>query len=328
MALEVVRLPVDVGETEAGSVVPLQLDVHTLEAVRNQMLLVPGPSHAGRLPASDLPSHDHDLRPGIAGIDRLEIREPYVTGFVHFGARPVVEGHGLSGLFPAGLTGYHDGAEVCLEVALEPVRVMLREQGAWCRLEAGDVFAVHVRWDQYVYVGGDRPCADAVACTQALGLFAEPMEASPYVAEPEVAEAADEGFRTSVRTEPAARQGLLLEETHVVNTTRGYRLTTETLDAVRAGLGPRALLTLWPDLQPDVGAVLTALPSEWHVEFVRETKDGTIKYVTVDEAQYQQLGALVADARAARALSLCTVERSPLLQAALPDSDGVLRARW
>ncbi|WP_225638979.1 hypothetical protein [Streptomyces solaniscabiei] len=94
----------------------------------------------------------------------------------------------------------------------------------------------------------------------------------------------------------------------------------ENLDAVRAGLGPRALLTVWPDLQPDVGAVLTALPSEWHIEFVWETKDGTIRDVTAEETQYQELAALVADARAARALSLYTDERSPLLQAALPDT--------
>ncbi|MFJ4869491.1 RNA-binding protein [Streptomyces sp. NPDC088757] len=265
---------------------------------------------------------------GAAGVDRLEIREPSVTGPVHFGARPAVEGHGLGGLFPADLAGYHDGAEVSLEVALELIRVMLREQGAWCRLEAGDVFAVHVGWDQYVYVGSDRPCADAVARTRELGLFAEPMEASPYAAETEVTEAADEGFWASVRTELAARQGLLLEETHVVNVTRWHRLTAENLDAVRAGLGPRALLTVWPDLQPDVGAVLSALPSEWHVEFVWETKDGTVRDVTADETRYRELAALVADARAARALSLYTDERSPLLQAALPDSDGVLRARW
>ncbi|MER6405759.1 RNA-binding protein [Streptomyces viridosporus] len=263
-----------------------------------------------------------------AGIDRLEIREPSVTGHVHFGAQPAVEGHGLSRLFPADLAGYHDGAEVSLAMALELIRVMLREQGAWCRLEAEDVFAVHVGWDQYVYVGSDQPCTDAVARTRELGLFAERLPCSPYAAEPEVTEAADEGFWASVCTELVARQGLLLEETHIVNATRWHRLTAENLNAVRAGLGPRALLTVWPDLQPDVGAVLTALPSEWHIEFVWETEDGTIRDVTVDETQYQELAALVADARAACALSLYTDERSPLLQAVLPDSDGVLRARW
>ncbi|MCE0445519.1 hypothetical protein LT493_12195 [Streptomyces tricolor] len=78
---------------------------------------------------------------------------------MHFGGEPAVEGHGLDGLFPRDLTGYHDGGRGLLPVALELVRVMLRDQGAWCRLETGDVFTVHVGWDQYVYVGSDRPCA-------------------------------------------------------------------------------------------------------------------------------------------------------------------------
>lgn len=141
-------------------------------------------------------------------------------------------------------------------------------------------------------------------------------------------EVADEGFWAFVRTELAARQGLLLEETYIVNATRWHRLTTESLNAVRAGLGPRALLTVWPDLQPDVGAILTALPSEWHMEFVWEAQDGTIRSVVVDETEYQELSALVADARAARALPLYLDERHPLLHAVLPDGDGVLRARW
>ncbi|GAA2377439.1 RNA-binding protein [Streptomyces carpaticus] len=262
------------------------------------------------------------------GIDRLEVREPSVAGNLHLGARPAVEGHGLSGIFPADLSGYHDGAEVSWAVALELIRVMLREQGAWCRLEAGDTFAVHVGWDQYVYVGSDQPHRDAVARTQELGLFAEPLPASPYAQKPEVRETADESFWTLVRTELAARQRLLLEETAIVNATRWHRLTPENLNVVCADLGPRALLSVWPDLRPDVGAVLTELPSEWHVEFVWETKDGSIRNVVADETQYQELAALVADARAAAALPLYADERNPLLQAVLPDSDGVLRARW
>ncbi|MFG3013613.1 RNA-binding protein [Streptomyces cinerochromogenes] len=266
-----------------------------------------------------------------SGIDRLEIREPAVTGFVHFGVEPPVEGHGLGGLFPPDLTGYHDGAEVPLPVALELVRAMLRDQGAWCRLEAGDVFTVHVGWDQYVYVGSDRPCADAVARTRELGLFPEPLTASPYAAEldePEVTEAADEDFWARVRTALAARQTALLEEAYVRNAARWHRLTAENLDAVRAGLSPRALLSVWPDLDPDVGAVLAALPEEGAVEFVWEAQDGTISHAVVDDTEYQELAALVADARAACALPLDLDERHPLLCAVLPDSDGVLRARW
>ncbi|MFF3018249.1 RNA-binding protein [Streptomyces sp. NPDC057939] len=266
-----------------------------------------------------------------SGIDRLEIREPGVTGLVHFGVEPPVEGHGLGGLFPPDLAGYHDGAEVSLSVALELVRAMLRDQGAWCRLEVGDLFTVHVGWDQYVYVGSDRPCADAVARTRALGLFPEPLTASPYAAEfdePEPTEPADEGFWARLRTEVASRQTVLLEETYVRNAARWHRLTTENLDAVRACLGPRAQLTVWPDLTSDVGAVLAALPSEDSVEFVWEEQDGTIRHAVVDDTEYQELTALVADARAACALSMYPDERHPLFVAVLPDRDGMLRARW
>ncbi|MFI8214039.1 RNA-binding protein [Streptomyces werraensis] len=264
-------------------------------------------------------------------IDRLEIRDPAVTGFVHFGGEPSVAGHGLGGLFPPDLTGYHDGAEVSLPIALELVRVMLRDQGAWCRLEMGDLFTVHVGWDQYVYVGSDRPCADAVARTRELGLFPEPLTASPYAAEvdeAEVTEPADEHFWTRVHTALASRHALLIEESYVRNAARWHRITPENLDTVRAGLGPRALLTVWPDLTPDVGAVLAALPQEESIEFVWEAQDGTISHAIVDDTDYQALRAHVADARAACALPLSLAEHHPLLCAALPDSDGVLRARW
>ncbi|MEU0677346.1 RNA-binding protein [Streptomyces sp. NPDC006172] len=266
-----------------------------------------------------------------SGIDRLEIREPAVTGFVHFGVEPPVDGHGLGGLFPPDLTGYHDGAEISLPVALELVRAMLRDQGAWCRLEAGDVFTVHVGWDQYVYVGTDRLCADAVARTRELGLFPEPLAASPYAAEfeePEVTEAADERFWVRVRTTLASRQTALLEEGYVRNAARWHRLTEENLDAVRAGLSPRALLTIWPDLTPNVDAVLAALPEEGSVEFVWESQDGTINHAVVDETEYQKLAYLVASARAACTLPMYVDERDPLFCAVLPDSDGVTRARW
>ncbi|MGW7027181.1 RNA-binding protein [Streptomyces xanthophaeus] len=266
-----------------------------------------------------------------SGIDRLEIREPSVTGFLHFGDEPRVEGHGLSGLFPPDLTGYHDGAEVSLPVALELVRAMLRDQGAWCRLEAGDVFTVHVGWDQYVYVGSDRRCTEALARTRELGFFPEPLTASPYAAEleeREVTEAADEDFWARVHVQLASRQTVLLEEAYAHNAARWHRLTPENLDTVRAGLGPRALLTVWPDLTPDIGAVLATLPEEDSVEFVWEAQDGTIRHAIVYDTEYQQLAALVADARAACALTLNFDERHPLLCAALPDSDGVLRARW
>ncbi|WP_405456898.1 RNA-binding protein [Streptomyces sp. NBC_00101] len=266
-----------------------------------------------------------------SGTRRLEIREPELACQVNFGLEAPVDGHGLAGLFPPDLTGYHDGAEVPVPVALELVRAMLRDNGAWCRLEWRDTFTVHVGWDQYVYVGSDQPCDEAVARTREVGLFAEPITVSPYAAdveEPEVTQAADEDFWERVRAALASSRALLLEEAYLRNATRWHRLTEETLHTVRVALGPRALVTLWPDLTPDVDAVLAALPQDESVEFVWEAPDATIHHVTVDESDHRQLATLVAGSRAACVLPVSLDRHPPLFQAALPDSDGVLRARW
>ncbi|WP_393096797.1 hypothetical protein [Streptomyces sp. LN325] len=102
-------------------------------------------------------------------------------------------------------------------------------------------------------MGSDRPNEDAVTRTRELGLFPEPTAASPYAAdleEPEVTQAAADDFWTHLHTEPASRQALLLEETCVRNAARRHRLAVENLDAVRAALGPRAPLSVWPGLTP------------------------------------------------------------------------------
>ncbi|WAZ26283.1 S1 RNA-binding domain-containing protein [Streptomyces cinnabarinus] len=266
-----------------------------------------------------------------SGIDRLAIREPQITGFPHFGLEPAVEGHGLLGLFPPDLTGFHDGAEVPLSTALELVRAMLRDHGAWCRLEAEDRFAVHVGWDQYVYVRTDRPCESALARTRALGLFPERLEASPYepdLDEPGVQRPADEDFWARLHWSVLTGEAAVLEEGYVDNGSRWHRLTETGLDAVRARLTPRAMLTVWPDLSDDVAAVLAALPHDGSVEFVWEDGDGVITSTVADETDYAALAARVAGARAAAALPLALDSRHPLFTAVLPDSDGVLRARW
>ncbi|WP_324607848.1 hypothetical protein [Streptomyces sp. NRRL F-5123] len=87
------------------------------------------------------------------GVDHLVVREPQILSLAHFGVGPPVDGFGLDGLFPAGPTGFDDGAEVPLDVGLELVRAMLRDNGAWCRLEEEGTFAVHMGWDQYLYIG-------------------------------------------------------------------------------------------------------------------------------------------------------------------------------
>ncbi|MFG2995468.1 S1 RNA-binding domain-containing protein [Streptomyces sp. NPDC048340] len=265
------------------------------------------------------------------GVDHLDIREPGISGLAHFGLEPAVEGHGLAELFPPDLSGFHDGAEVPLSVGLELVRVMLRENGAWCRLAVEGMFDVQVGWDQYVYVSSDKPCERAVAHTRALGLFPERLEASPYDAdsdEPGVQRPADEDFWARLRWSIALRHAAILEEGYLHNASRWHRLTEDTLDAVRARLTPRAQLTVWPDLSTDVEAVLASLPDEGPVEFVWEDENGSLSSTMVDESDYKELAARVAGARAATALSVTLDERHPLFTAVLPDGDGVLRARW
>ncbi|WP_030552409.1 S1 RNA-binding domain-containing protein [Streptomyces exfoliatus] len=233
------------------------------------------------------------------GIDRLVIREPGIAGLAHFGLEPAVDGHGLAGLFPPDLSGFHDGAEVPVSLGLELVRVMLRE--------------------------------GAVARARALGLFPERLEASPYDAdfdEPGVQRPADEDFWARLRWSIAMRQAAILEEGYLRNASRWHRLTEDTLDAVRARLTPRAQLTVWPDLSTDVEAVLASLPDEGPVEFVWEDQYGALSSTMADESDYKELAARVAGARAATVLPLALDERHPLFTAVLPDSDGVLRARW
>ncbi|WP_344016887.1 S1 RNA-binding domain-containing protein [Kitasatospora atroaurantiaca] len=266
------------------------------------------------------------------GVRQLSIREPQVApGFVHFGLEPAVEGGGLAGFFPPDLTGFYDGALMPVPVGLELVRAMLRDSGVWCRLEVEDAFAVHVGWDQYVYVGSNAPCEAAVARTRELGLFPEPVDVSPYEAvfdEPGEQRPADDAFWARVRRCVAMREAAILEEMHVDNASRWHRLGDGSLEAVRARLVPRARLAIWPDLSTDVAAVLAGLPDEGLVEFVWEGQDGRITSTVADETQFTALAAQLSGARAAAVLPVYVDERSPLFTAVLPDSDGVLRARW
>jgi small subunit ribosomal protein S1 len=120
----------------------------------------------------------------------------------------------------------------------------------------------------------------------------------------------------------------LLEETYIEGVSRWHRLTRETIDTVRAGLAPRARLAVWPDLSSDIHAVLDALPTEGLVEGVWQDKDGRIRSAVADESAFPELAARISRAGAAALLSVYADERVPLFTAVMPDSDGVVRARW
>ncbi|MFG1942173.1 RNA-binding protein [Nonomuraea sp. NPDC048826] len=267
------------------------------------------------------------------GITHLTIREPGMTGFVHFGAAPPIEGHGLTRLFPPDLTGYHDGAQVPLPVALELVRAMLRENGAWCRLEAEDQFFVHVGYDQYVYVGSARPCPNAVMLTHRRGLFAEPIDQSPYdphldEADPIQRRPADDAFWTELDALVREQGAVVLEEGYLSNAARWHRITLDEVAQTRSRLAPRARLLIWPDLSTDVDAALAGLPPEGLVDIIWQNPQGHITGLTVDETDYPGLLPTLAEARAILVLSGYQDENTPLMAAVLPDPDGVLRARW
>ncbi|WP_405626661.1 S1 RNA-binding domain-containing protein [Streptomyces sp. NBC_00016] len=266
------------------------------------------------------------------GVDRLAIREPQIGGVVHFGLEPPVDGHGLAGLFPAGHAGFHDGALVSITAGLELVRAMLRDNGAWCRLEAEGAFAVHVGWDQYLYVGSSRPCEAALARTRSLGLFPERLDASPYdfaTDDPQHEQRpADADFWARLRWTVSSHRATFLEETYAANASRWHRLTRDNIEAVRSRLAPRAQLAVWPDLLTDVDTAMAALPEEGLVEIIWEDEDGRITGTVVDETGFEAVTSRIPRASAAGVVSLTTDERCPLFTAVLPDSDGVLRARW
>ena len=264
-----------------------------------------------------------------AGVTTLSIREPAVAGLVNFGVEPNIEGHGLAGLLPEGLAGYYDGAPVSLDVARQLVRAMLRDTGAWCRLETTDHFWIHVGYDQYLYISSSTPCEHAAAVTRQLGLFAEPIPASPYIPEPAdpPAHPADDAFWTEVANLVTERGPLLLEEGFLQNLSRWHRLTIERLEYVRARLTARSRLLLWPDLSTDVTAALSVLRGDGS-QVVWEDQAGVIASSYVENEPSAALRNELANARAIAVLSIYLDERHPLRTAVLPDPDGFVRARW
>lgn len=265
------------------------------------------------------------------GVQQLEIREPEIAGFVNFGLDAPVDGYGLEALFPSDLSGYHDGAQVPVAVGLELVRAMLRDNGAWCRLEVEGRFFVHVGYDQYVYVGSIDPCERAQMRACALGLFAERIDASPYA--PDFDESgpqrpADDDFWLQLHLAIPRNEAILLEEGYVQNASRWHRITCENLDSMRARLTPRAQLAVWPDLSTDLEATRDAFPEDDLIELVWEDSSGQITSRIGDAKQDAEMIAHLASARAAAVLPVTMDERHPLITAVLPDSDGVLRARW
>jgi hypothetical protein len=73
---------------------------------------------------------------------------------------------------------------------------------------------------------------------------------------------------------------------------------------------------------------MAALPEEGLVEIIWEDVNGRITSTVVNGTQFEAVTSHVHRASAAAVVSPTTDERHPLFTAVLPDSDGVLRARW
>lgn len=266
-----------------------------------------------------------------AGVDHVVLREPEVGGFINFGLEPHVEGHGLRSLFPSDLSGYHDGAPVSLDTARELVRAMLRDNGAWCRLEVDGRFTAHVGYDQYLYLGTSVSPDRAVALAEESGLFPERIDRSPWAWESDdpPARPADPAFWVEVATLVAARGPLLLCERFVGNASRWHRLTPERIDQVRTGLVPRSCVEIWPHPSTDLRRVRR--------QPCRALRQGPTTLVTADDrgvlrhrllSRRREAAAAMTAVSAALVVSGADDAHSPLVTAVLPDADGVLRARW
>ncbi|QKW23629.1 RNA-binding protein [Kitasatospora sp. NA04385] len=265
-----------------------------------------------------------------SGVRALAIREPALPpGFFHFGIEPEYGEAELDALLPGGRGGVHDGLRVEVPVAQELVRAMLRDSGFWGRLEAEGRFAVHIGYDQYMYIGSHLPCARAVAGVSASGLFPERIAASPYDPEPDPDDGeprpADREFWARLRRYAERGEAALLEEGYAHNAARWHRLTPANLDAVRAALAPRARLSVWPELLGDPAAV-PAGPTEEDCSVLVEHPDGRI--TVAPHYGGDPFPVLPSACRAA--LLPIAVDRGPvpLFTAVRPDPDGVLRARW
>ncbi|MGW3635652.1 S1 RNA-binding domain-containing protein [Streptomyces sp. NPDC005122] len=87
-------------------------------------------------------------------------------------------------------------------------------------------------------------------------------------------------------------------------------------------------MPVWPNLSSDINEVLGALPADGLIEGVWQDKGGRIHSAVADEDEFPELTARISGAEAAALLSVYADDRAPLFTAVMPDSDGVVRARW
>lgn len=260
------------------------------------------------------------------GVTHLAVRAPRFLGPDPDEA-PLDSGEVMARLFGTDLSGYVDGAILDIADAQALIQAEFRGGTHGCELEA-DQMLVHVGWDMYMHVGTAKPCPAAVASTHAAGIFATECDfvLSEWLDEgyPKVDRAIDTEFWAEVDALVSTQGAVLLEERAAW--WRWHRLTP---GAPRPALRPRCAVAVWPDLDPDVETVLARPPDEIESdELVWLTADGALRSRVATEDDVASLLSEADGARKAWWRPGHAGGQQPLIEAVLPDPDGIVRARW
>ncbi|MDC7120466.1 hypothetical protein OMK64_02835 [Cellulomonas fimi] len=263
---------------------------------------------------------------GELGVTHLAVRAPRFVGS-NPDEEPLAPGDVLARLFGTDLTGYVDGALLDIADAQALIQAGFRGGTHGCELEA-DRMLVHVDWDMYMYIGTSTPCPGAVAATRAAGIFATELDLvlSEWLDDsgPKIDRPIDAQFWSEVDAVVATQGAVLLEE-HAA-WTRWHRLTP---GSPRPNLRPRCAVAVWPDLDPDVDAVLARPVDDIvHDQLVWLTADGALRSRMVGEDDAASLRSDLVGARAAWWRPSHAGQQEPLIEAVMPDADGTVRARW
>jgi len=285
------------------------------------------------------------------GITELQIREP---GFDRPDAEALTDEDvaqrlaGVVGHLPNGL---YDGAVLPMWAALELLRGMLQGNGMWCGLEADERFVVCLDSDLVVRIGCDLPLPGAVTEASQLGLTVVPSDDPLALVERYPIRAADDAYWAEVAAAAEmCGSAIPFMESNALNVEGWHLVDSSNLDAVRAQLRPRSLVRAYTQPLLPATEANRALMAELAYDLMDffPVKDGVCASqpamclaldgetgrlhgdLTSDEDELDIWISTMGIASAIGVYGHVDLPDSPegVLTAALPDADGVVRARW
>lgn len=223
--------------------------------------------------------------------------------------------------------GFHDGAQVPVEVALDLVRTMLREDGGpWCRLLAPGLAVVEIGYSMYLYVGLVDPVPAAIAQIRGSALFVETWPVSWFHGEPANDDPlpAGEPFWTGMAELARQHRRLLVQEQQAGNWVVWHDVDELSVPVLRSAARPGALLVAWLPLDDDVAAVVdrAAAGDRNELELVWRDAAGGLSSRWLDEADTpDDVAALLVDAVAAQLSDCWWPPAGGLLWATVPAAE-------